>query len=67
MVAEYIHLVGAETVERASWNMQAAADEFHRSAGNLDQTLYDFLRRFEELVSRLEDVAHGCHKEEHGE
>ena len=53
-MSDYIHLVGAEAVERAGQNVQAAAEKYDQSVATLDQVLASFLRRFEELVVRLE-------------
>lgn len=53
---DFTYLVGAETVEKAAWNMKSAAEQFDRSIAQLDQMLDGFLRRFEDLILRLEQI-----------
>lgn len=51
---EHMYLVGAEQVQNAGHAMTSAAQEMKQAANNLDSSLDMFLRRFEELVQRLE-------------
>lgn len=56
-MSEYMHLVGAEQVQRAANTMQNAADSMSRTQGYMDESLKMFLMRFEELVVRLEQLS----------
>ena len=55
-MTEYVHLIGAEDVQRAASDMIYSAEQFNRAASNIDDSLYRFLRQFEELVIRLENI-----------
>lgn len=56
-MSEYIHLVGAETVQHAANSMGSAAETMKRAAGEIDDTfqrqrmwLEDWLQRFENVL-----------------
>lgn len=53
---EYVHLIGAEQVERAGHNISGAAETISRAAVSFDSSLHFLLPRLEELVARIEDV-----------
>jgi len=53
-MGNYITLLGAEQVERASHTMSSAAEGMLRAVSILDESLRSSLDRFEELVRRLE-------------
>lgn len=53
-MSEYITLLGAEDVARAGRQMASAADDMQRAASSISESLDMSLRRFEELVERLE-------------
>lgn len=55
-MSDYITLVGAEEVTRAAGRMQSAADQMSQAASSIDHSLEMFLRRFEELVVRMEEA-----------
>ena len=55
-MAESIYLVGAEDVRRAASTMSSAADEMQRAANIISESNDMFIRRFEELVCRLEQI-----------
>lgn len=57
---DYITLLGAEEVARASHRMQSAAEQMSRAAGNMDEVLErhrrwqdDWLQRFETAVEQM--------------
>lgn len=62
-MADYIHLVGAEEVSRAGNNMRAAADTMSQAASSISESNDQFLRRFEDLVTRME---HALRKSDDG-
>lgn len=62
-MTEYVHLVGAEEVSRASHRMSSAADDMNNAAMSIDSTLTMALNRFEELVQRLESSQKESHAE----
>jgi len=53
-MSDYMTLMGAEDVRRASNQMASAAADMKQAAASIDATFYNFLQRFEELVNRLE-------------
>lgn len=55
-MAEYITLMGAEEVSRAASRMQSAAETMSQAASSIDHSNEMFLRRFDEIVSRLEEA-----------
>jgi hypothetical protein len=56
-VADYVHLIGAEDVKNAGYNMQAAAQQMSGAASSIYDTHARFLQHFEELVARIEAAA----------
>ena len=59
-MSNYVTLVGAEEVSRASCNMRDAASTMSSAAGNLDDVMSrhqrfmdDWLIRFEDAVARI--------------
>jgi hypothetical protein len=56
-MAENIYLQGSEEVERAARTIDAAADGMQRAANQMDESLTRFLRDFDQMVSRLEDLS----------
>lgn len=58
-MTEYIHLVGAEDVQRAAGRISSAADTMSNAASSIEGSLEMFLRQFEQLVCRLEEVEMG--------
>lgn len=63
-MSEYTHLVGAEQVERAGYNISSAVESMGRHVGYLGDHLERFSRRLDQfeavmtdLVERLEDLA----------
>lgn len=56
-MTEYIHLVGTEQVQSAANSMRSSAETMKMAANQIDSSLDMFIRRFEELVTRLELVA----------
>ena len=61
-MTEFIHLVGAEDVTRAANTMSAAADQMSRAAASIESSNDMFLRRYEELVGRMETAAEKIHE-----
>lgn len=53
-MSEYIHLVGAEDVRKAGSQMRSAADDMLRAANIISESNDQFIRRFEDLVTRME-------------
>ncbi len=60
-MSSYLTLLGAENVERAGYQMSAAAERMQSAASSIDWSLQqhsrnmdDWLNRFEALVERLE-------------
>lgn len=58
-MADYITLMGAEEVSRASYTMQAAADKMSQAASSMvsaaefqQRNLDDWLNRFEAVLER---------------
>ena len=56
-MTEYIHLVGAEDVQRAASSMQSAADKMQSAANSINESLDSFMYRFNEEVTRLEALS----------
>ena len=50
----YITLLGTEEVSRAASTMRCAADTMSQAASSIDNSNEMFLRRFEDLVIRME-------------
>lgn len=57
-MAEYMHLVGAEQVQSAGCAMRDAAERMNQAASSIHETIQRGLERADELVSRLEALAH---------
>ena len=55
-MTDFIHLHGAEDVQRAASSMVSAAQQMQRAADQIDQSLYSFREWAEELVTRLGDL-----------
>lgn len=53
-MSEYIHLVGAEDVRKAGSQMASAADDILRAANIISESNDQFIRRLDELVTRME-------------
>lgn len=53
-MSEYVHLIGAEDVSRAGFNMQHAADEMTRSANLFSEVAERLMRALDEHASRIE-------------
>ncbi len=53
-MSEFIHLVGAEDVRKAGSQMASAADDMLRAANIINESHDQFIRRFDELVTRME-------------
>ena len=53
-MSEYIHLVGAEEVTRAASRMKSSAEDMLRAANIISESNDQFIRRFEDLVTRME-------------
>lgn len=56
-MTEYMHLVGSEEVQRAASTMSSAASEMQQAANTICESNDMFIRRFEELVGRMEQIA----------
>lgn len=59
-MTEFVTLLGAEDVKRASSNMTAAADRMSRAAGQIDAALQnherfltEWLVKFDELLEKI--------------
>jgi hypothetical protein len=55
-MSEYITLLGAEDVSRAGRQMASAADDMLRAASIISESNDLFIRRFDELVTRMEQT-----------
>ena len=55
-MAEYIHLIGAEDVRRASNQIQNAASDMIRAASAFENSLHQHMLFMEEWLGRLETV-----------
>ena len=55
-MSEYIHLIGAEQLSRASHTMMEAAREMQRAAGSISDTLDGQRRYLEEWIGRFENA-----------
>ncbi len=64
IMAEYITLLGAEDVQRAGNTIRAAAETMAQAAASIDHSNEMFLRRYEELVSRMEQAAEKIHEKD---
>ena len=53
-MSEFVTLLGAEEVSRAASRIQSAAGSMENAAASIDHSHDMFLRRFEDLVSRME-------------
>ena len=53
-MGDYTTLLGAEDVRRAGLQIAQAAEDFNRAANHVDSSLDLFIRRLDEIVSRLE-------------
>jgi hypothetical protein len=53
---ERMLLIGTEEVSHAAGRMQQAADGMKQAASSMEWTNGQFLRRFEELVGRMEEA-----------
>lgn len=65
-MSEYIHLIGAEDVQRAGRSIASAAETMNWAAGYLDETLQrhqrfmdDWLERFTEAMKPKTDIKQG--------
>jgi hypothetical protein len=52
----YIHLIGAEQVERAAHTMSSAANEMQRAVANMEGALERNQRFLDDWLQRLEAV-----------
>lgn len=57
MPPDYVHLTGAEDVQRAGRNIADAAETISRAAGSYSETTHYALARAEDYVCRLEQLA----------
>jgi hypothetical protein len=55
-MTEFITLLGAEEVSSAADIIRSAAEDINRAASQIEDTSFRFLRQFEELVQRLENL-----------
>ena len=53
-MSEYITLLGAEDVTRAASSMRSSAENMLRAANIISESNDQFIRRFEDLVTRME-------------
>lgn len=53
-MAEFITLLGAEDVTRAASSMRSSAEGMLRAANIISESNDQFIRRFEDLVTRME-------------
>lgn len=53
-MSEYIHLVGAEDVQRAGITMSQAADDMQRAASSIDFAVERLLQGLNEFACRME-------------
>lgn len=53
-MAEFITLLGAEDVTRAASSMRSSAADMLRAANIISESNDQFIRRFEDLVTRME-------------
>jgi len=51
-MAEFITLIGAEDVTRAASSMRSSAEDMLRAANIISESNDQFMRRYEELISR---------------
>lgn len=56
MSKEYVHLIGAEEVQRAGYTMREAAAEMNRAASHISESLYQQRVFMEEWIQRLEAI-----------
>ena len=55
-MAEYVHLIGAENVERGASRIAGAADDMQRAVNQLDNALERHRAWADEWLSRFEDI-----------
>lgn len=53
---EYIHLVGAETVEKAAYQMRDAVEVFGRQVGYFSEAVDRLARILDEHARRIEEA-----------
>ena len=53
-MSEFVTLLGTEEVSRAASRIESAAGSMENAAASIDHSHDMFLRRFEDLVSRME-------------
>jgi len=53
-MSEYVHLIGAEEVQRAANVMSQAADDMQRAASTIDCAVDRLTRQMDDFIFRLE-------------
>jgi hypothetical protein len=53
-MSDYITLLGAEDVTRAASSIRSSAEDMLRAANIISESNDQFIRRFEDLVTRME-------------
>lgn len=55
-MSEYIHLIGAETVQNAANSMRSSADTMQSAANSISESVYTLLRGLDEFATRMENL-----------
>jgi hypothetical protein len=55
-MSEYIHLVGAESVQSAGNTMKHAAEDMNRAASSFADSVFELKRSMDDWLTRLEDI-----------
>ena len=55
-MSEYIHLIGAESVQQAGNNISSAADTMYRAASSIEQSVDNLRQMMDEFFDRLHDA-----------
>jgi len=58
-MSEYIHLLGAEDVQRAGSAMRGAATDIQRAVSSLDDILFRYQRFMDDWLDRFENKMKG--------
>jgi hypothetical protein len=55
-MSEYVHLIGAESVQSAGNTMRHAADDMNRAAAAFEESLFNLKRFMDDWLVRFEDI-----------
>ena len=55
-MSQYIHLVGAESVERAGYNMKQAADQMRSCVSEIEAALFRHQQWAEDWLARYQAI-----------